>query len=106
MIPAVSPTGFPYLLRIPAGVLYPNMGNRDQGHTMDTGSLSVLMVISLGAMTGTAIGLIIGKALKKQERDWSAMTNDERTGTIGLIIICSLICCAALAWYSLQTPLV
>jgi hypothetical protein len=72
--------------------------------TMNT--FSVLMVISLGAMSGTAIGLIIGFAIRKHKSDWSAMTCHEKTVTIGLIIVCAAICCAGLGWYFLQAPLV
>jgi len=72
---------------------------------MNVSTISVLMVISLGAMSGTAIGLLIGYALKKQRSDWSAMTCHEKTVTTGLIIVCSGICCAALGWYFLVAPL-
>jgi uncharacterized protein YoaH (UPF0181 family) len=72
---------------------------------MTLSTVSILMVISLGAMSGTAIALVAGKALKKQENDWQAMTRHEKTVTIGLIIVCSVICCAGLGWYSLQAPL-
>lgn len=82
------------------------MGNHDQGWAMDDGVMAALMVISVGCMTGFAIGLLIGAALKKQKGEWAAMTRDEKTINIGLMAVCSLSCCAALAWYSLQTPLV
>jgi hypothetical protein len=72
---------------------------------MTMSTLSVLMVISLGAMSGTAIGLVIGYALGEQKSDWSAMTRHEKTVTMALIIVYSVICCAALGWYSLQAPL-
>jgi len=72
---------------------------------MTASTLSVLMVISLGSMSGTAIGLIIGYALRNHKSNWSAMTRHEKTVTIGLIIVCSVICCAGLRWYSLQAPL-
>ena len=82
------------------------MGNHDQGQAMNDGAMAALMVISLGCMTGSAIGLAIGAALKKQKGEWAAMTRDEKTINIGLVAVCSLFCCAALAWYSLQAPLV
>ena len=82
------------------------MGNVDEGHAMITDLFAILMVISLGAMAGTAIGLFVGFALKKQKSEWSAMTSSEKSINISLIIVCSLVCIAGLAWYSLQTPLV
>ena len=86
--------------------LYQIMGNVDEGHAMITDMFAILMVISLGAMAGTAIGLVIGFALRKQKSEWSAMTSSEKSINISLIIVCSLVCIAGLAWYSLQTPLV
>ena len=86
--------------------LYQIMGNVDEGHAMITDMFAILMVISLGAMAGTAIGLFIGFALKKQKSEWSAMTSSEKSINNTLIIVCSLVCIAGLAWYSLQTPLV
>jgi heme/copper-type cytochrome/quinol oxidase subunit 2 len=86
--------------------LYQIMGNVDEGHAMITDLFAILMVISLGAMAGTAIGLFVGFALKKQKSEWSAMTSSEKSINISLIIVCSLVCIAGLAWYSLQTPLV
>ena len=86
--------------------LYQIMGNVDEGHAMITDMFAILMVISLGAMAGTAIGLFVGFALKKQKSEWSAMTSSEKSINISLIIVCSLVCIAGLAWYSLQTPLV
>jgi len=72
---------------------------------MNMSTISVLMVISLGAMSGTAIGLLIGYALRNHKSDWSAMTRHEKTVTTGLVIICSVICCAGLGWYFLVAPL-
>jgi len=82
------------------------VGNVDEGHTMITDMFAILMVISLGAMAGTAIGLFIGFALRKQKQEWSAMTRSEKSINISLIVVCSAVCIAGLAWYSLQTPLV
>jgi high-affinity Fe2+/Pb2+ permease len=64
------------------------------------------MIISLGCMAGTATGLVIGFALKKQKREWSAMSRSEKTTNIALVLVCSVLFCAGLAWYSLQAPLV
>ncbi|MCX6691760.1 MAG: hypothetical protein NTW33_06835 [Methanoregula sp.] len=73
---------------------------------MITDLFAILMVISLGAMAGTAIGLVIGFALRQQKSEWSAMTISEKSINISLIIVCSVVCIAGLAWYSLQTPMV
>ena len=82
------------------------MSNVDEGHTMITDIFAILMVISLGAMAGTTIGLFIGFALRKQKSEWSAMTSSEKSINISLIVVCSVVCIAGLAWYSLQIPLV
>jgi hypothetical protein len=82
------------------------MGNVDEGHAMITGMFAILMVISLGTMAGTAIGLFIGFALRKQKREWAAMTSSEKLINISLIVVFSVICSAGLAWYSLQAPFV
>ena len=86
--------------------LYQIMGNVDEGHAMITDIFAILMVISLGAMAGTAIGLFAGFALKKQKSEWSAMTRSEKSINIYLVIVCSAVCIAGLAWYSLLTPFV
>lgn len=75
-----------------------------QRQIMNTSTISVLIVISLGAMSGTAIGLMIGYALGTHKSDWSAMTRHEKTVTTGLVIVCSGICCAGLGWYFLVAP--
>ena len=95
-----------FLIRHFTADLYRSMGNHDQGQAMDDGAMAALMVISLGCMIGFAIGLLIGAALKKQKGEWPEMTRDEKTINIGLVAVCSLFCCAALAWYSLHSPLV
>ena len=82
------------------------MGNVDEGYAMITDLFAILMVISLGAMAGTAIGLFVGFALKKQKSEWSAMTSSEKSINISLMVVCSVVCTAGLAWYSLQTPMV
>jgi heme/copper-type cytochrome/quinol oxidase subunit 2 len=75
-------------------------------YAMISDTFAILMVISLGAMAGTAIGLIIGFAIRKQKSEWKAMASSERSINIVLIVVCSAVCIAGLAWYSLQTPLV
>ena len=65
---------------------------------MSTDFLSLAMVTIIGLMAGTAIGLFIGYLAKKQRSRWSDMTGREKRINITLIVICSLICIAALSW--------
>jgi len=60
-----------------------------------------LMVIALGTMGGTGVGLLIGWAAGRQGRDWSAMSRNDKLINIGLIILFTLAFTAVLAWYSL-----
>ena len=60
--------------------------------------LSVGMVTVIGLMAGTAIGLFIGYLLKRQRSSWADMTGSEKAFNISLIMICSAICIAGLAW--------
>jgi ethanolamine transporter EutH len=86
-------------------VIYIKAGvTEDRGYMMTASALTVLMIISLGCMAGTATGLAIGFAVKKQKSEWSAMSRSEKTTNIALIIVCSVLCCAGLAWYTLQAP--
>jgi len=84
--------------------LYQIMGNVDEGYGMITDTFAILMVISLGAMAGTGIGLFFGFVFKTQKSEWSAMTRQKKAINISLVIVCSAICIAGLAWYSLQAP--
>lgn len=65
---------------------------------MDT--LTILIIVTLGAFTGTGVGLLIGYLAKKQQRDWDAMSRNERLTNIALVLACSAICIAALGWYA------
>ena len=68
---------------------------------MSADVFEILMVVALGALAGTGIGLLVGFAAKKQKREWSAMTRKEHTLTIVLLIIFCSICTAGLGYYSL-----
>lgn len=61
--------------------------------------LSVLIVISFGLFTGTGIGLVLGFLAKTQTRDWREMTRRQISINAGLVLACSAICIAGLAWY-------
>ena len=63
--------------------------------------LSVLMVTAVGALAGTIIGLSIGLVLGKQESEWSSMSPGNKQFNILLIVVCSIICIAGLAWFIL-----
>lgn len=65
---------------------------------MSTDFLSLAMVTLIGLMAGTAIGLFIGYLMKIQRPNWTDMTVREKAANIALIVVCSLICIAALAW--------
>jgi NADH:ubiquinone oxidoreductase subunit 5 (subunit L)/multisubunit Na+/H+ antiporter MnhA subunit len=77
------------------------MGNRKGRVCMIGNVFDILMVIALGALAGTGIGILIGFFAKKQKSEWSAMTRKEQTFTIALVIVCCLICIAGLGYYYL-----
>ncbi|MCX6684832.1 MAG: hypothetical protein NTZ37_08925 [Methanoregula sp.] len=68
---------------------------------MSANLFDVLMVIALGTLTGTVIGLLIGFFAKKQKNEWSAMTRKEQTITIALVIVFCVICIAGFGYYFL-----
>jgi len=68
---------------------------------MSTDFLSLAMVTILGLMAGTAIGLFIGYLAKTQRSCWADMTGREKAINIALVVICSAVCIAALAWHFL-----
>jgi len=65
--------------------------------TMDL--LTGLIIITLGAFGGTVLGLFIGYLVKMQKRDWKAMSRNEKLVNAALVIGCSALCIAGLAWY-------
>jgi len=65
---------------------------------MYTDFLSVGMVTVIGLMAGTAIGLFIGYITQQQRPCWADMTRREKTLNIALVITCSALCIAGLAW--------
>jgi hypothetical protein len=64
-------------------------------------TFDLLMIVSLGTLAGTAIGLFIGRAARWQKSRWSLMTVREKTLNIALVLIFSGVCMAALAGYEL-----
>jgi ABC-type antimicrobial peptide transport system permease subunit len=62
-------------------------------------TFEILMMVAFGILVGTGIGLVIGFAAKKQKREWSAMTREEHTVTIALVIMFCAACTAVLGYY-------
>jgi len=69
---------------------------------MYANTFEILMMVVLGILTGTGIGLLIGFVAKKQKNEWSAMTRKEHTITIILVIVVCAICIAGLGYYYLN----
>jgi hypothetical protein len=61
--------------------------------------LDYLMILSLGILAGTGAGVIIGFIAGKQRRGWAFMQKKDKMINILLILTCSAIVVAALAWY-------
>ena len=77
------------------------MGNRKERDCMSENVFDILMVIALGVLAGTGIGLLIGFFGKKQKGEWSAMTRNDQHFTTALVIVFCVICIAGLAYYFL-----
>jgi hypothetical protein len=63
---------------------------------------TILIVVSLGLFTGTGTGLIIGYLANLQKPDWHEMSRNEILANIALIVFCSAIVIAGLAWYAFR----
>ena len=61
----------------------------------------ILMVLALGTLAGTCIGLAIGCVAHRQHPIWQLMTQKEKMINIALVLFFSIICTAGLTWYSL-----
>jgi hypothetical protein len=61
--------------------------------------LDILMILSLGILAGTGTGLFIGFIAGKQKPDFTAMEKKDIAINALLILVCSAIFCAVLAWY-------
>jgi len=64
-------------------------------------AFDILMVVALGTLAGTILGLTIGYLARRQEPRWEDMTRKERLINIALVLFFSIICTAGLAWYSI-----
>jgi NhaP-type Na+/H+ or K+/H+ antiporter len=85
-------------MHTPAVIYISAAQTNDREIFMSTDFLSLAMVTIIGLMAGTAIGLFIGYLAKTQRSRWSDMTGREKAINIALIVTCSLICIAGLAW--------
>jgi len=65
---------------------------------MNVNTFEILMMVALGTLVGTGIGLLIGFVAKKQKNEWSAMTRNEHTITIVLVIVFCAICTVILGY--------
>jgi len=61
--------------------------------------LDILMVLSLGLLAGTGTGLVIGFVARKQSRDLAAMQKKDMITNVLLVLACSAMFSAVLAWY-------
>jgi membrane protein DedA with SNARE-associated domain len=61
--------------------------------------LDYLMILSLGILAGTGAGVLIGFIAGKQRHGWVFMQKKDKIINILLILACSAIAVAALAWY-------
>jgi NADH:ubiquinone oxidoreductase subunit 5 (subunit L)/multisubunit Na+/H+ antiporter MnhA subunit len=69
---------------------------------MSENAFNILMMIALGVLAGTGIGLLIGFFAKKQKGKWSAMTRKEQSINIALVIVFCGICITVLGYYSFK----
>jgi ABC-type antimicrobial peptide transport system permease subunit len=67
---------------------------------MSANAFEILMVVALGVLAGTGIGLLIGFVMKQQKREWSAMTRKEHALAIVLLLVSCSICTIGLGCYS------
>lgn len=64
--------------------------------------LTVLIVITLGAFSGTVLGLLIGYFAKTQKSDWAAMSRRAIAINAALVLGCSALCITGLALYAFR----
>jgi len=62
---------------------------------------AILMVLALGTLAGTALGLVLGYLSGTRKSAWSLMTRRQQAVSLLLVLVCSAICIAVLGWYSL-----
>jgi len=72
-----------------------------KGTHMDLNIFDIFMVVALGSLAGTLMGIFIGYAAKKQKNEWSCMSWKDQKTNGALIFFFSVLCCAGLGCYSL-----
>lgn len=72
---------------------------------MAADTLSVLNILALGLFAGTVAGLLIGWLAGAQKNSPSAMSRRDLAINISLVLACSAVITAALAYYAfVMTP--
>jgi len=61
--------------------------------------LDILMILSLGILAGTGTGLVIGFVARKQNRELPGMQKKDIITNVLLVLACSAMFSAVLAWY-------
>jgi len=61
----------------------------------------ILMILALGSLFGTGIGLAIGFLAHRQRPTWALMTQKDKIVNIALVLVFSAICIAGLTAYEL-----
>lgn len=69
---------------------------------MSADLLSILIILALGVFSGTIIGLLIGYLAHQQAPDWQAMTGRQKRINALIILGCSALCVAGIAWYAFR----
>ncbi|PKL64866.1 MAG: hypothetical protein CVV32_07275 [Methanomicrobiales archaeon HGW-Methanomicrobiales-3] len=69
---------------------------------MSADLLSILIVLTVGMFFGTIIGLLIGYLAHQQAPDWQSMSGRQRLINALLILGCSALCIAGIAWYAFR----
>jgi hypothetical protein len=64
-------------------------------------AFDILMVVALGTLAGTSLGLVIGFLARRQKPLWEEMSQKEKLINIAMVLFFSLVCTAGLAWYAL-----
>lgn len=68
---------------------------------MSANVFDILMVIALGILAGTGIGLLIGFFAGIQKSEWAVMNRKEQTLQMTLVIVFCVTCIAGLGFYFL-----
>lgn len=71
---------------------------------MSADTLSILIVVSLGLFAGTGTGLFLGYIFRVQEKDGRCMTRRQVSINAALVVLCTALATAGLAWYAFFRP--